>query len=92
MKKFFELQIGPIITEIDNMATMITAKTNKISARYRHFLMREETVREAIQNGFIKLNYTPTDKCRADGLTKALQHTKHTNFCKQIMLDLKHSV
>lgn len=71
----------PIITEIDNTAAMITANSDKISVRNRHFLMRQSTVRESVKNKLIKLKYTPTDQCRADGLTKALQRLKHKAFC-----------
>lgn len=90
--ELFKTNNGPIITEIDNTAAMITATTDKISARNRHFLMRHSTVRDSINNNLIKLKYTPTDLCRADGLTKALQRLKHSTFCNQIKLNLKHSV
>lgn len=54
--------------------------------------MKESTVRETIKDGIITLEYTPTDKCKANGLTKALQRIKHSAFCAQINLDLKHSI
>ncbi|POS85529.1 hypothetical protein EPUL_005027 [Erysiphe pulchra] len=44
--------------------------------------MRQEIVREAIQNNYIKLKYTPTNNCKADGLTKALQRIKHNKSKK----------
>ncbi|KAI0995091.1 hypothetical protein K3495_g13090, partial [Podosphaera aphanis] len=90
-EELFGTMKQPIITEIDNTAALITANSTKISARNRHFLMREETVREAIKDKIIELQYTPTDICKADGLTKALQRIKHTTFCNQINIDLKHS-
>ncbi|KAI0994598.1 hypothetical protein K3495_g13582 [Podosphaera aphanis] len=81
----------PIITEIDNTAALITANSTKISARNRHFLMQEETVRETIKNKIIKPQYTPTDICKADGLIKALQCIKHVAFCNQINMGLINS-
>lgn len=91
-EELFQITSEQILTEIDNTAAMITANSDKISARNRHFLMRQSTVRDSIKDGLIKLKYTPTDLCRADGLTKSLQRIKHTTFCDQIKLDLKHSV
>lgn len=91
-KEIFQVKDEPILTEIDNTAALITAQSDKISARNRHFLMRQSTVREAIKNGLIKLNYTPSDICKADGLTKALQRIKHESFCNQINIKLKPSV
>lgn len=72
--------IHPIITEIDNAAALKTENSNKISARNRHFLVREEIIREAVQDKIIKLQYTPTD-----GLTKALQRMKRKTFCNKII-------
>ncbi|KAI0992868.1 hypothetical protein K3495_g15316, partial [Podosphaera aphanis] len=91
-EELFQVTSQPIITEIDNTAAMITANSEKISSRNRHFLMRQSTVRESIKGNLIKLKYTPTNHCKADGLTKALQRIKHTTFCHQLKLDLKQSV
>ncbi|KHJ35411.1 hypothetical protein EV44_g4174 [Erysiphe necator] len=72
-EELFKVAPSPIKTEIDKTAAMITANTKKITARNRHFLMKESTIREAIKDGIITLEFTPIDKCKADGLTKALQ-------------------
>lgn len=80
-----------ILTEIDNTPALITVNSNKITARIRHFLMREETIWEAIKDNIITLQYTPTNLCKADRLIKALQRTKYDTFGKQINLDLEHS-
>ncbi|KAI0998335.1 hypothetical protein K3495_g9864 [Podosphaera aphanis] len=91
-EEIFGLDSNAIATETDNTSALITANSNKVTARNRHFLIREETIRESIKDGTIKLQYTPTDKCKADGLTKALQRLKHITFCHMINMDLKHSV
>lgn len=91
-EELFQVTTKPIPTEIDNTAVLSIANSDKISARNRHFLMRQSTVRDSVKEGLIKLIYTPTDLCRADGLTKSLQRIKHTAFCDQIKMDLKHSV
>lgn len=90
--ELFQKNNTPIITEIDNTSGMITANSNKISTRNRHFLIRQSTVRESIENHLIKLKYTPSDLCKADRLVKSLNRLKHTSFYNQINLDLKHSV
>lgn len=57
------------ITEIDNTAALVTTNSTKIPARNRQFLMRQETVRETIENRIIKLKHTPTNDCKANSLT-----------------------
>lgn len=48
---------------------MITANSDQISVRNRHFLMRHETVRDLVKSSLIKLKYLFTDLCKANGLT-----------------------
>lgn len=91
-EELFRTPPKPIINEIDNTAAIIIANSNKISARNRYFIMRHGTVRDAIKTNSIKLKYTPTDLCKADGLTKTLQRLKHNIYCDQGRIDLKHSV
>lgn len=91
-EELFQVPTSPILTEIDNTAALLTANSTKVSARNRHFLMRESTVREAVQDNLIKLKYTPTGECKADGLTKALQRIKHKIFCSQVRICIKHTI
>ena len=79
-----------IATQIDNESAITTAKSRKITARNRHFLLREETVREAIRLGELRLVWTPSDEVIADGLTKGLERLKHNAF--QIMLSMAESI
>lgn len=71
---------------------MMIANSNKVSTRNRHFLMRHGTVRDAIKTDSIKLKYTPTDLCKADGLTKALLRPKHNIFCDQVRIVESHVI
>lgn len=91
-EELFQVPTSPILTEIDNTAALLTANSTKVSARNRHFLMRESTVREAAQDNLIKLKYTPTGECKVDGLTKALQRIKHKIFCSQVRICIKHTI
>jgi hypothetical protein len=77
-----------IRTQIDNTAALITATSEGITARNRHFIMRQATVREAVKEGLLKLVYTPSAEVIADGLTKALTHAKHAEFAKLVSIDL----
>ncbi|KAI0993446.1 hypothetical protein K3495_g14738 [Podosphaera aphanis] len=91
-EELFQVSSNPILTDIDNTSAMKIANSDKVNARNRHILIRQSTVRESIKSGHISLNFTPSELCRADGLTKALQRLKHADFCAQIKLDLKHSL
>ena len=53
-EEVFEMKIGPIITQLDNTAALLTATGPKITSRNRHFVMRQATVREAVEAGLIK--------------------------------------
>ncbi|KAL2885834.1 putative serine threonine protein kinase domain protein [Ceratocystis lukuohia] len=63
---------APIDTQMDNQSALAVANGSKVSTRNRHFLIKQTSLREAIQAGVIKVTYTPTDQMIADGLTKAL--------------------
>ena len=77
-----------IPTQLDNQAAILTAEGEKISARNRHFIMRQALVREAIATKLLKVVYTPSDEVIADGLTKALQRTKQEAFSKMLSMEL----
>jgi len=80
----FGSELRVVVTQVDNTAAMITANSDKVSTRNRHFLMRMATVREAVKSGTIKLKYTPSAEVVADGFTKALPPIKQADFCKML--------
>ena len=82
------MKIGPIITQLDNTAALLTATGPKITSRNRHFVIRQATVREAVEAGLIKPQYTPSSEVIADGLTKALTYAKHADFCTMVKMDM----
>ncbi|KAL2886856.1 Retrovirus-related Pol polyprotein from transposon TNT 1-94 [Ceratocystis lukuohia] len=71
---------APIDTQMDNQSALAVANGSKVSTRNRHFLIKQTSLREAIQAGVIKVTYTPTDQMIADGLTKALPKAKFEEF------------
>lgn len=77
---------GPIRLQMDNQAAIATAKADGMTARNRHFLIRQAVLREAIADNIIAIAYTPTDQVIADGLTKGLQKQKHAEFLSLLNL------
>jgi hypothetical protein len=74
--KEFGLPIkGPIPTFQDNKSTIIIAIQGGNFKRTKHLLLREEFVRERIENGDIALKYLKTQDMPADMLTKPLGKT-----------------
>jgi len=82
--EIFGSELRVVVTQVDNTAAIITANSDKVSTRNRHFLMRMATVREAVKSGTIKLKYTPSSEVVADGFTKALPPIKQADFCKML--------
>lgn len=70
----------PIVLQMDNQAAIATAQKGGVSARNRHFLIRQSVLREALEDKLITIRYTPTSEVIADGFTKALQRVKHDSF------------
>lgn len=77
---------GPITLQMDNQAAIATATTGGLTARNRHFLIRQAVLREALDDRIIKIAYTPSQNVIADGLTKALQKNKHADFIAMLQL------
>lgn len=86
VNEIWDLDHGPIPLQMDNQAAIATAKADCVTARNRHFLIRQAVLREAISDHVISVIYTPTDKVIADGLTKALQRLKHAEFVSMLKM------
>jgi hypothetical protein len=56
----------------DNQGAIALAKDPKFHARTKHIAIRHHFIREKVAEGDIELEYTPTSKQVADGMTKAL--------------------
>ena len=72
----------------DNQGAIALAKNPEFHARTKHIDIRQHYVREQVENGSVELQYVPTDKQVADGLTKALCKEKFIAFRKALGLEL----
>lgn len=73
---------------IDNKAAIRVADSESSSMRSRHFLVRDQYLRDAVSLKIITAVYTPTADMAADGLTKALGPINFKKFLGQLNLFL----
>ncbi len=67
-------QTGPTVVHQDNPSTFNMAEKGELgSKRTKHFTVRHYFVKEHLEAGTLELEYMPTDKMPADGLTKPLE-------------------
>jgi hypothetical protein len=64
----------------DNQGAIALAKNPEFHARTKHFDIKVHWVREKLKVGEVQLEYTPTDRMVADGLTKALPRPLFDTF------------
>jgi hypothetical protein len=64
----------------DNQGAIALAKDNKFHSRTKHIDLRYHFIREAVEDGKIKVQYIPTDDNVADIFTKALGKPKFQRF------------
>jgi hypothetical protein len=70
----------------DNQGAIALAKDNKYHARTKHIDLRYHFIREAIEDGKIKVKYIPTDENVSDIFTKALAKPKFQRFVEMLGL------
>ena len=70
----------------DNQGCIALAKNPVFHARTKHIDIKYHFLREKVEEGVIELEYMPTDKMVADGLTKSLGRIKHASFIKGLHL------
>jgi len=70
----------------DNQGSLAVATRQGGASKTRHIAMHQHYVREAIENGDIRLSYVPTKEMLADLLTKALGKSEHQRLCALIGL------
>ena len=71
----------------DNQGCIALAKNPVFHSRTKHIDIKFHFLREKVEEGVIALEYKPTDKMIADGLTKALGRIKHAAFIKGLHLE-----
>ena len=64
----------------DNQGAIALAKNAQFHARTKHIDIAHHFVREKVNDGTVDIQFTPTDKQMADGLTKALCLDKFVAF------------
>lgn len=62
--------------DVDNQAAQKLTKHPVINAKSKHIDIRHHFIREAVANGEVSTDYTPTNENIADFMTKALPGTK----------------
>ena len=72
----------------DNKQTirLLTASTAQFNTKLRHVDIKHHWLREKVQSGEIKINWTPTAAMPADGLTKPLTVQNHQKLLKHLSL------
>jgi len=72
----------PMPIYADNQSAKSVAEDAKFRARTKHIAVPYHYQRQAIEDGTVKLIYTPTDEMAADGLTKPLNGQNFKKFIK----------
>ena len=71
----------------DNQGAIALAKNPQFHARTKHIDIQHHFVREKVAEGKVQLDYIPTDKQVADGLTKALPKDRFVEFREALGLE-----
>jgi hypothetical protein len=77
---------APTVMHVDNQAAIALAQNYSVNRRNKHIDVRFHFIRDAVQNGVLKLEYCSTDVMIADMLTKSLGRIKLESFVKAIGL------
>lgn len=87
LKKLIEdlsLNQGCIKISVDSQGALCLGNNPVTSARSKHIDVQHHIVRERVNSGEVLLEYCPTDRMIADGLTKALGEIKFC-WCREAM-------
>lgn len=79
--------------QCDNQQTirLLVQNTLRLVTKLRHVDIHHHWLRQEVQEGRLKIEWTPTAEMRADGLTKALPFQKHQKFVQDLgLVDIKH--
>ncbi len=71
----------------DNQGAIALAKNPQFHARTKHIAIQHHFVREQQTAGTVDLQYIPTEKQVADGLTKALPKDQFIAFRNEVGLE-----
>ncbi|KAI7956145.1 hypothetical protein MJO29_007544 [Puccinia striiformis f. sp. tritici] len=87
--------ISPVQIYCDNQAAIALSQNPLANQRTKHIYIKYHFIREAVENGWVEINYVSTVDMAADGFTKSLARPKHLdflNFLKMVTLNRNNSV
>ena len=70
----------------DNQGSIDLSANPVFHSRTKHIQVRYHAIREYIENGEIRVQFLPTDRMLADGLTKGLDHVKFARMIEGLGL------
>ena len=82
-----ELLDGPTLICCDNQAAISCAQDPIPRLKSRHIDVRYHLVRNAVEEGQIKISYVSTDDNTADVMTKALPKPRHAELTAALRLE-----
>jgi len=88
-----KLDDNHIRIECDNTQTirLVTEEIAVLQTKLRHVDIHNHWLRQEVQNGMIRVEYTESARMMADGLTKALQNNDFSRFVEHMNLkDVHH--
>jgi len=91
-KRFFaSIQLDPgheAVVDCDNQQTIgiLTKDLLKLTTKLWHVDIHQHWLRQEVQEKRLRINWVPTARMPADGLTKTLPRQKHENFVRQLGL------
>jgi hypothetical protein len=86
VKEFRGGNSKPLTMSADNQSAIALAKDNKFHSRTKHIDLRYHFIREAVEEGKVKMNYIPSSDNPADIFTKPLAKVKFAKFVSMLGL------
>ena len=86
VKEITRQKVEPLTIKADNQGAIALAKDNKFHAQMKHINLHYHFVREAVEQGKVKMEYIPMSKNVADIFTKALVKLKSLEFIGKLGL------
>ena len=78
---------SPILCDNSQTLRLLTQDTPQLSTRLRHVDIHHHWLRQETQEGRISMEWCPTAKMKADGLTKVLTGQRFERFIEQLGLE-----
>ena len=86
MKEITGQKVEPLTIKADNQGAIALAKDNKFHTQTKHIDLHYHFIREAVEQGKVKMEYIPMSENVADVFTKALAKPKFLEFVGKLSL------